>query len=170
MRRHITTSLYLLVLIVAPYISASAQTPVDGVFSLPYVCGTYSTVIRLHEILKTHPPNGPKLIVDLLDSRICFTMKSGTLFRIVRHANEATQIELIKVVADHRQSLGLYWGATEELSAAQRRQPHRLVAPETGRRFGLLLGRAALQSVANVDPVITGPNNAGAVVAPASKT
>ena len=116
MRKHITTSLYLLVLIAAPYISASAQTPVDGVFSLPYVCGTYSTVIRLHEILKTHPPNGPKLIVDLLDSRVCFTMKSGTLFRIVRHANEATQIELIKVVADHRQSLGLYWGATEELS------------------------------------------------------
>ena len=51
--------------------------------------------------------------------------------------------------------------------AAQRRQPHRLVAPETGRRFGLLLGRAALRSVANVDPVITGPNNAGVAVSAA---
>jgi len=93
----------------------------DGVFQLPYVCDTYTSLVRLHDLFKNsqQTKDESKEFIELLNNRHCITVAPQTMFKIVQRNNEAMQIELISYIA-HRdppqQSLGLYWGATEELS------------------------------------------------------
>ena len=110
--------LCLLTWLLAP--SAFAQKW-DGVFQFPYLCDTYSNLTRLYELFKDSQQTKEEEqgFIALLNNRNCFTVEPQTVFQIVRRNNGAMQVELIDINVKRKppqQSLGLYWGATEELS------------------------------------------------------
>jgi hypothetical protein len=95
-----------------------------GMFQLPHVCDTYLSLLRLNELLtqakeRDRFERAQQEILVLLNSRTCFEVERGTMFQVVRRVDGATQIELMTINLNRqppRQSLGLYWGATEQLA------------------------------------------------------